>query len=232
MDAHPVRAVSWFKQRKGRITEWEKEEIGKAVPTRLAALRSAQLQYDFLYEQAVYQFTQQVAELRDFIAIYGEGLDPEFKRLVAECIGFDPQSGKDIVSDPEQLGKYLASLEKTLDRWNDLCKEFRKAPYNLERALKGRYGSVAGGMKGEAVTSLVELELALQMRKLGKEREQMQERLENLRATREDVEARLKSVVQHKRAGDTVYKLAMDMREKELKELDEGEVRKDGPGDV
>lgn len=209
MDAHPVRAVSWFKQLKGRISKWEKEEIGKAPKEKLADLRRVQLEYDLLYVQAIHQFMRQVAELRGFINDYGSGLDPEFKRLVTELLGKDPMTDEEIVSDPRRLEQYFRSLEKTLDRWNELCKEFRKAPYNLERALKEKHGTGGG-------RPLSKVEIGLIKRIGAKKGDGFESELALLNAVREAKEemvGRLESVALHAKVAKKIYHEAMEKRE-------------------
>jgi len=139
MDAHPVRAISWFKQKKGRITEWESKEIvNNTPPGKLEQVRRHQLEYDLLYEEAAYLYELQRAKLIEFINIYGEGLDKEYRAMVAELAGFDPKTGDPLIPSEKDAERFFENLEKTIHRWNDLGKEFRKVPYRLEGALKRR----------------------------------------------------------------------------------------------
>jgi len=217
MDAHPVRAVSWFKQRKGRITEWEKEKIGKAPPEKLAELRRIQLRYDLLYEEAVCEFTKQVAELREFIRIYGSEINPEFKSIIKEAFGFDPVTGEDIIPNTQQVDRYLSSLNKTLDRWNDLGKEFRKVPYVLERAIKNKYVFGGGIRLSEAERKIID---SISRMALGsKEVEEQITLLETFQKVRKDVENRLRSIAEHMQNGKIRYAQAMEMRNKHLCEF-------------
>jgi len=214
MQAHPVRAASWFKQLKGRVTEWEKEQISKAPEEEHPRLRRTQLEYDLLYYKAVFEFVQQAAELRDFVKIYGKGLDPEFKRLLAQLLGRDPLKDELMVEDPEKLERYLSSLDKTLDRWNDLSKEFRKVPYNLERALKKQYGGVPAA--GELAFTSVESELAQNLTYLHDNYEEAHALFVAVKAARADIEKRLKSIAEHTVKGREFYTKAMRMREARL----------------
>ena len=213
MGAHPVRVVSWFKQAKGRITEWEKKEVAGAPEELHSELRRAQLEYDFLYAQAACQFAKQVAELREFIKIYGAGMEPKIAGMMAELIGYDPESGLDIISDPEKAEKYLSSLEKTLARWNDLGKDFRKVPYSLERALGSR---PEGVFSSNATKTAVEADLLRRIAHFHDEYEEDIAKLEELRSAKKDIVARLASISQHGKAGKRIYSDSMEVRENEL----------------
>jgi len=234
LDAHPVRAVSWFKQLKGRITEFEKEEIARAAKEKglseeqVREIRTVQLDYDLNRAQAIRQFMLQAKELREFIGIYGSGLDPEFRSMLTELLSYDPLTGDDIVEDPDRLERYLSSLDKTLDRWSDLCRDPRdgKVPYNFERALKHRYSTPGGAEAARIMKSAAEQDMEARMRdieadfELGLERigavAEAGRRIDSLREVKEDMLDRLESVSKHTRAAKKIYRSAMGMQENGL----------------
>jgi hypothetical protein len=122
-----------------------------------------------------------------------------------------------MVPEPEKLERYFSSLEKTLRRWNDLGKEFRKAPYRLERALKASYGRDAGA--GPAALHAREAADALaadSMELFRGDAEKASELACALGEAAEEIDARLRGIARRTYAAKKIYALAMEVRESKL----------------
>lgn len=190
LKASPIRAYSSLRMLIGTASEYESLKLKAETPRRkLEEARLAYLDYLVLKMKSILQFELARKETLDLISAYGAHLTTPQRKALRGLAITDPYTGEPVLVEGTEES-YFESIKKTIWRWNDLGKDFRKLPYNFEKAVREKF------------------------------RQASKEEINDLLSSAEsDFEARLLRIGEHVDNGKKLYHSAMKLREEKLPAL-------------